>query len=203
MKLHNKNIWFTSDTHYGHKNIVLAETEWRDSLGNKPIESLRDFASVEEMNNLMIENINNAVDKDDYLFHLGDWSFGGVERIAEFRERIQCKNIVLLLGNHDHHIRNNTENVKDLFLEVSDYIELKVTSNNAKSHKLVLCHYPIVSWNKQYYGAMMIHGHQHKKGDERITQVDRMDVGICGSNGFRPYHLNEVIEELNTYKKSQ
>ena len=201
MKLHNKNIWFTSDTHYGHKNIVLGETEWRDSSGNKPINSVRNFEGSDDMNQTIINNINSLVGEDDYLFHLGDWSFGGVENIKKFRDSIKCKNIVLLLGNHDHHIRNNNENVKDLFLDVADYIELKVTNDHhTGSQKFVLCHYPIISWNKQYYGAKMLHGHQHKKGLDIITQDDRMDVGVDGTDGLKPYHLNEVVQKLKDYK---
>ena len=31
--------------------------------------------------------------EDDFLIHLGDWSFGGFDSIKEFRSRINCKNI--------------------------------------------------------------------------------------------------------------
>ncbi len=44
------------------------------------------------------------VKPNDIIYHLGDWSFGGHENIKIFRNRIKCKNIHLILGNHDHHI---------------------------------------------------------------------------------------------------
>ena len=59
------------------------------------------------MNNAIVNSINSVVREDDILIHLGDWSFGGIEQIWEFRKRIQCKNIYLFLGNHDHFIEQN------------------------------------------------------------------------------------------------
>lgn len=96
----NQNIWFTSDTHYSHSNICSATSKWKAS------NLTRKFSSLEEMNNTIINNINNKVGEDDILFHLGDWSFGGLDKIFEFRKQIKCKNIHLILGNHDHHIEN-------------------------------------------------------------------------------------------------
>ena len=39
----------------------------------------------------------------------------------------------------------------------------------------------------------MLHGHQHLKGDVRFGEGRRMDVGMCGSPEFRPYHIDEVL----------
>ena len=61
------------------------------------------------------------------------------------------------------------------------------------SEHLILSHYPIISWEGMRKGTFMIHGHQHLKGDARFGQGRRMDVGICGSPGFRPYHVDEVL----------
>jgi calcineurin-like phosphoesterase family protein len=102
-----QNVWITSDTHYSHKNICRGTTEWRTEDGQIPISQTRDFATIEKMNASIVNNINEVVGQDDILIHLGDWSFGGFEKIREFWDRIICKNIHLVLGNHDHHIENN------------------------------------------------------------------------------------------------
>lgn len=47
--------------------------------------------------------------EDDILFCLGDWSFSGVYNIWNFRKQLNIKNIHLILGNHDSHIRDNKE----------------------------------------------------------------------------------------------
>jgi calcineurin-like phosphoesterase family protein len=196
MKLSTQNIWFTSDTHYSHSNLVRGVTNWRNKEGEIPFEQVRDFDTVGEMNELIVKNINETVDRKDWLIHLGDWSFGGFERIEEFRSQINCQNIVLLLGNHDHHIQRDRGPLKKLFYLVASYEELRVTKSDSDREKFVLCHYPIISWNGMHHGTTMLHGHQHLKGNSRFGQGKRMDVGLCGSEEFRPYHIEEIREIL-------
>lgn len=199
LKLGSGNIWITSDSHYNHAGICRGTTHWRklDADGNKiiPLEAVRDFNSLEEMNELMIQNINDNVKENDILFHMGDWSFGGFESILEFRYRINCKTIHLILGNHDHHIESNKDNVRSYFASVNHYNEVTIPHKSGNI-KLILCHYPIISWNNMRRNSYMIHGHQHLRDDARFGNGKRMDVGMCGSPEFRPYHLDEIVDLL-------
>ena len=96
------NIWFTSDTHFGHKNISsVHESQWKSGY--------RNFNNLHHHNSSIVDNINKYVKEDDILYHLGDWSFGGINNVWEFRKRLVCKNIHLILGNHDHHIEANKQ----------------------------------------------------------------------------------------------
>jgi calcineurin-like phosphoesterase family protein len=192
-----QRLFFTSDTHYGHSNICSATTRWTDA------ESVtRKFSSLDRMNDELVFWINQRVGENDILFHLGDWSFGGFEKIAEFRNRINCKNIHLVLGNHDHHIANNKDNIQDLFASVNHYVELDVRrpSEFAKGRmdkfNFVLMHYPIASWNKMNEGVMHLHGHVHLPPHQRIAEGRAMDVGVDGSR-LEPISLNEVYSLLN------
>lgn len=201
MKIVAKNIWFTSDSHFGHTNICRGVSKWNTGDEEEFIKATRNFPDLETMNEHIVDNINNCVGENDWLIHLGDFSFGGIENIEVFRSQIKCKNIVLILGNHDHHIQNNKENVRKHFTHVAHYEELDVTleaKTGTEKHKFVLCHYPIVSWNNMPRGAFMLHGHQHLKGDARFGEGRRMDVGMCGSPEFRPYHINEVLDVLSS-----
>lgn len=105
------NIWLTSDTHFHHKNIVRGTTTWGSdpTKGDASVNHTRDFDTLEEHDEALIKNINAVVMPDDVLYHLGDWSFGGQEQVWNFRKRIYCKNIHLILGNHDHHIEKNIQ----------------------------------------------------------------------------------------------
>jgi calcineurin-like phosphoesterase family protein len=200
MKIVAKNVWFTSDSHFGHTNICRGVSKWNTGDEEEFNAATRNFPDLETMNEHIVENINNCVGENDWLIHLGDFSFGGIENIEVFRSQIKCKNIVLIIGNHDHHIENNKDNVRKHFRHVAHYEELDVTVENrlgANKHKFVLCHYPIVSWNNMPRGAFMLHGHQHLKGDSRFGEGRRMDVGMCGSPEFRPYHINEVLDILS------
>ena len=58
-----EHLFFTSDTHFDHKNIIR--------YCNRP------FSSIEEMNNFLIKRWNATVGPDDTVFHLGDVTFGG------------------------------------------------------------------------------------------------------------------------------
>jgi calcineurin-like phosphoesterase family protein len=108
----DKKVWVCSDSHYGHKNICRGVTEWRLPDGSIPISQTRNFNTIEQMNETIVNNINSVVGQDDVLIHLGDFSFGGFENIQKFRDRILCKEIHLVLGNHDTHIENNRDNVQ-------------------------------------------------------------------------------------------
>jgi calcineurin-like phosphoesterase family protein len=182
-----QRVYFTSDTHYNHTNICRGTTRWKDAD-----DITRDFKSLGEMNDRIVAGLNATVGENDTLFHLGDWSFGGFESIAEFRSRINCKNIHLILGNHDHHIERNREGIRDLFSSVNQYLELEVN----KDHKFVLMHYPIMSWNRMNDGVIHLHGHVHLPPHRRIGKGRMMDIGVDG-NGLDPISLTKVLTLMN------
>jgi calcineurin-like phosphoesterase family protein len=202
LKLEKKQkLWFTSDTHYGHTNICRGVSKWKDFNGNVPIKQTRDFNTLEDMNDAIVKSINSVVGEDDILFHLGDWSFGGFENIAEFRSRIVCKNIHLILGNHDHHIENNKDNIQRLFSSVNQYLRLQVsvypgTILHVGKVDLVLMHYPIASWHNMNDNVIHLHGHVHLPPNKKLAQGKAMDVGVDG-NGLVPYSLNEITRIMN------
>lgn len=211
----NKQVWFTSDTHFGHTNICLGTSTWENKESK-----CRNFNSLEEMNNHIVANINDCVGENDILIHLGDWSFGGIDNVWNFRKQIKCKNIYLVLGNHDHHIRNNkelpnTEKIlgyvgddiimghkyaQELFITVEHYLEVLIDNT------LFCCmHFPIEEWNdrgnSKIKNSYMVHGHQH--GDNRII-LDRIDVGLDSIfkliGRMRPIRSDEIIQLIKQLK---
>lgn len=187
------DVWVTSDTHYHHRNICRGVTGWRLPDGSIPIDQTRDFPTIEKMNSIIVDNINSVVKQEDILIHLGDWSFGGFDKVREFYDRLVCKNIHLVLGNHDEHIENNKDSIQELFLTVSTYQTLVIGSK-----KFALMHYPISSWNGLNKGVMHLHGHTHLPTEIRFGKGRRIDVGIDGHPSFRPYHiLKEIFPMLD------
>jgi calcineurin-like phosphoesterase family protein len=180
-----QQLYFTSDTHYMHKNICRGTTSWSNADG-----FCRDFDTLDQMNDRIVNGINLVVGQDDILFHLGDWSFGGFERIEEFRNRINCRNIHIILGNHDHHIERDREGIRQLFTSVNQYLELEVKGKDWEQN-YVLMHYPIISWNKMNDGVIHLHGHVHLSADRRIGKGKTMDVGVDG-NGLNPLHTSDI-----------
>jgi calcineurin-like phosphoesterase family protein len=148
------------------------------------------------MNDAIVAGINSVVGADDYLIHLGDWSFGGFESIAEFKKRIICKNVILFLGNHDHHIRNNKEGVQGHFKYVSTYDILDIRRPEGKEtakYQFVCCHFPIASWDGMNKNVPHLHGHVHLPPRLKVHEGQAMDIGVDGNN-LEPYSLNEILK---------
>ena len=199
-----QRLFFVSDSHFSHGNICRPISNWgktdADGVFHVDMRSTRDFKSLDHMNDTIVNNINSMVGENDILFHLGDWSFGGFENIQEFRSRILCKNVHLILGNHDHHIERDKGGVKDLFASVNHYAVLdirKQEKDETKKYSFVVCHFPIASWDNMSAGKMHLHGHVHLSADKKIAEGRAMDVGMDGNN-MMPYSMEEVISLLKS-----
>jgi calcineurin-like phosphoesterase family protein len=162
--------------------------------GDVPEKQTRPFETLDKMNASIVNNINEVVGQDDVLIHFGDWAFSGFDKIQEFHDRLICKNIHLILGNHDHYIDSNKNNIRNLFLSVSWFEQL-----NYMGETIEMCHYPISSWNGLKKGRIMLHGHCHLPNEKKISNGRRMDVGMDGHLEFRPYNLLKEI--MNPMKK--
>lgn len=209
------NIYFTSDTHYHHKNIVKGTTEWSNTGGIHNAQNVRPFDTLEEHDDAIVNNINNTVKENDILYHLGDWSFGGKDQIKIFRDRLKCRHIHLIYGNHDHHIENNRmimDSVKgslgmqSLFKSCKHYAELSIANQ-----RIIVCHFAFRVWNKSHHGSWNLYGHSHgtlsdyekevggAPGQERGIDVYKcMDVGLDTHPEFRPYHFDEIKAIMDT-----
>lgn len=170
-------IYFTSDTHFGHKNII--------KYCNRP------FNSVEQMNEEMIRRWNNIVQPNDEVYHLGDFSMGRGSIPKIWLPKLNGK-IHLIRGNHDPNVEG--------FHSVQDYLELKY---NKKYY--ILFHYPIMSWNRMHNGARHLFGHVHgalTKINGRKTIEDRLSMDV-GSDccDFRPISIEEVEEIMSEHSK--
>jgi calcineurin-like phosphoesterase family protein len=184
-------VFFTSDTHYSHKNICRGVTDWRTQDGEVPVHSTRDFKTIELMNNALVDNINSVVGQDDTLIHLGDFSFGGFDNIGNFLDRLVCKNIHLVLGNHDTHIKYNRDGIQDRFLSVQQYLEVKIND-----YYFVLSHYPLQSWHGLNKGVIHLHGHVHLPENLKFGNGKKMDVGVDG-NDLNPYLIDDIVKIMN------
>jgi len=181
-------IYFTSDTHYQHKNICKGTSSWGKNEEGQGIQNTRDFDTLEKMNYALVKGINDHVKVEDELWHLGDWSFGGFENIRKFREQLNCQNINLVFGNHDHHIENSKENIQEIFKSVQHYKELSI-----HGHKVCLLHYAMRVFNKSHKGAIHLFGHSH---DSLPPLGKSMDVGVDVAfrmfGEYRPFSWIEI-----------
>ena len=71
--------------------------------------------------------------------------------------------------------------------------------------KVVMCHYPMVTWNQKPRGSVMLHGHSHGKLDDYNAQsMDlRFDIGIDGKLARLQFLTLEEIHNAATEKITQ
>ena len=187
------NIWFTSDTHFGHTNIAGPKiSNWSSGY--------RDFNSVHEMNMALVNGINKYVKEDDILYHLGDWSFGGVHNILQFKNLIICKNVHLILGNHDQHIvdkeikyHETSFNPIELFSSVQDVLTLDIGKT-----KLFLSHYSHRVWLGSHKGVIHLYGHSHGSIPDYGKSMDvGVDVAFKKFGEYRPFNIGDITNIMS------
>lgn len=178
-------------THYSHKNICRGVTNWRTQDGQIPISVTRDFETIDEMNSAIVNNFNEVIGPDDTLIMLGDVAFGGFDNIGKFLDRLVCKNIHLIFGNHDHHLERNKDDIQNRFISCQHYLEVNINDSN-----FVLCHYPLQSWNGLNKGVIHLHGHVHLPEHRKFGNGKKMDVGVDG-NGLNPYLIDDIIKIMD------
>jgi calcineurin-like phosphoesterase family protein len=163
-------IYFTSDLHLGHRNII--------KYCNRP------FRDIHEMNKCIIDTINNTVNMDDSLYILGDFAFRGKDPI-EYRNRIICKDIHVVVGNHDR----EKDFKKYLTQEENSYGFSSVQDVKEIIHcnqKIFLSHYPHRSWPASHKGSYHLYGHVHSKLNEEDRNSKRLtlDVGVDNTANY-------------------
>ena len=174
-------IYFISDTHFGHKNII--------KMCNRP------FESIEEMDETLIKNWNNKVNGSDTVYIIGDMFYRS-DNVQQILQRLKGKKR-LIIGNHDGSWMTKLDAAK-YFASIDNYLEVSIDN-----HLVVMCHNPLLTWKHQKK-SYMIHGHIHID-----TQADfwpliavRENLLNAGAdiNGFAPVSLSELIEDNKNFK---
>ena len=168
-----KNIWFTSDQHYGHKNIIR--------FCNRP------FADIDEHDEALIENYNACVQPGDTVYLLGDFCLGA--NPDSIFNRLNG-NKHLILGNHDRE-----KKLKHLpWAWIKRIYELKIDRKTL----IVLCHFAMRRWNKSHHGSIHLYGHSHGSLEDYGKSTD---VGVDAWD-YKPVHLDTILEMMKGRTKT-
>lgn len=184
MRYEKQNIFFISDLHIGHKNVIKFDG--------------RPFADVDEMHLEMIKRWNSVVGDEDIVYYLGDLAFCRDETTKWFIHSIKGK-INFILGNHDKMKDivkfNRWENIHEYGTEIGVLDKDSLESRGSGGYqKIIMSHYPILSWNKSHYGSWMIHGHCHgslMKSNQDYYKRKVIDVG-CNCIDYTPISYEKV-----------
>ncbi len=129
--------YFISDTHFDHANVI--------KYCNRP------FKNVEDMNEVIINNWNSVVGKDDIIYHLGDFAFY-IQDLCETVNRLNGK-IFLIRGNHDR---------KTITYYNNSGLEIIPTQTKLDEYKIILSHRPLMD-DQIPSGYINVHGHIHER----------------------------------------
>lgn len=170
-------LYFTSDLHLGHKNII----KYCD----------RPFSSVEEMDAALINNWNSVVKPTDTVVVVGDFAFATPEGWKDYLSRLNG-DVILIVGNHDY---RHLDKVSHLFKEVHTLWEVPPSKFGVKSGpRVVCCHYAMRIWPNSHRGAYHLYGHSHGT-IEHTSYGKSMDVGVDAHN-FTPVSYYDVDKVL-------
>ena len=178
------NTFFTSDTHFGHANIIKY--------------CKRPFSSVEDMDNALIHNWNAIVRPEDTVYHLGDFAVGGGPA-APYLRRLNGT-IHFCLGNHDKRL---IKTYLDVELELQSYLNSGVESGipylrevTVDKQKIILCHYAMKVWNGSHKGDWQLYGHSHGTLPDDPNALS-CDVGVdCWH--YYPVSMDQLRNKMKT-----
>lgn len=175
-------IFFTSDLHFGHKNILTYTR--RGEV--KPQDICHD--------EWLIDIWNKQVKENDTVYHLGDFSFHGWKRSNEIISRLFGQK-VMIRGNHDG--EKSWKLYKDIKnVRCYDYKEI-----SHEKVKIVLFHFPIEIWHSQHKGAWHLHGHSH--GNFVKPDGFLLDVGIDSAYNILGEHRLFTMQDVCDYMKTR
>lgn len=172
-----EKIWFTSDTHFHHKNVI--------EYCNRP------FGDVREMNETMIKNWNQCVQPSDLVIHLGDFAMGPRELVAPILARLNGRKY-LIRGNHDR----GHNFMKEAGFERTFNSWLQKFGDPREKGEMLhifMQHHPNEARSVNLYGDFHLCGHVH---NEWARKGLMFNVGVDVRN-FTPVSLLELLESRN------
>ena len=166
-------IYYTSDLHFGHKNILKYEP--------------RPWADIEQMDQGLIERWNSKVQNEDTVFILGDLTFykderKNIELVSQLKGHKH-----LIIGNHDYYVKEKYLN--KYFESIQHYKRIQ-----DQGREVILFHYPIFNWDKQQFGSYHLYGHVHSQQELQLRIPNAFNAGVDVNNWY-PVTLDELLKK--------
>lgn len=167
-----EKIYFFSDAHFDHKNII--------KYCNRP------FNSTHEMNQALVENWQKSVGINDTVFFLGDMSYGRDRKPIDYWLGKLAGKISYIRGNHDTDIINRANVINSHYgIKYRDY-------------QFLLMHDP---HRPNGYDGWIIHGDKHNNNlkDYPLINQKNKTVNVCAELlDYSPINLDKIITLIET-----
>lgn len=166
-------IWFTSDTHFFHSNMLKFETG-RNRTGAK-----FPFRDCKEMDMFMFRNWNEKVAVSDKIYHLGDVTFRYDGLFNELMSQLHGQKR-LIIGNHD---RLKNPNLLRWFEKADLW-----TGGKFKHLNFCGSHVPLRE-DQMRKGEFNLHGHVHWN-----SLSSRRHINLCVEvTDYQPVHVETIL----------
>lgn len=172
LEVNENKIFFTSDTHFGHANII--------KYSNRP------YKTADEMDEALIANWNSVVPNDGVVIHAGDVGLTQADKLRKILERLNGI-IILVRGNHEKAALAN----RDRFDSVRDVFSVKVVPDN---QEIFISHYAHRVWNRSHHGVWHLYGHSHGTLADLPDSLS-FDVGVDCTD-YKPLTYSEVKKRM-------
>ncbi len=186
--------FFTADLHLGHEKILDKDF------------SARPFATIKDHDDHIIDRINAHVEPKDELFILGDFCWTGTYRKpGHFRNRIKCRSVHLIWGNHDQaSVANQFSTTQDVLIVKLGTDTSKLPEQPSRPIEAFLSHYAHAFWPSSHHGMLHLYGHCHDAREETLDTLfpgrRSIDVGVDTAKRllgeFRPFSDLWLINHL-------
>lgn len=171
--------YFTSDLHFLHTNIVKHT--------NRGV-----FTSQDTHDRDVIDLWNKQVNKNDIVYHLGDFVFNcrRIEKFKAIKDQLNGQKI-LIRGNHCD---------RDVYKKSGfEWYDLKMFTIREK--QIVMCHYPLAVWQNNHRGSWCLHGHSHGNYTPEFGKI--LDVGLDSAYNILGEHRFFTFEDVQQYMQER
>jgi calcineurin-like phosphoesterase family protein len=171
--------YFTSDTHFGHRNVIAyCKRPFLDG-GGEP--------DLPLMNQELARRWNAVVQPEDTVYHLGDFAMGPRDELPGHRRQLNG-HIVLVRGNHD---RSTSAMRSAGFDEVCNELWLKVDGQDIWMRHIPPTTTQVAQLPRPCH--LILCGHVHEEWRERgIQGVRTINVGVDQWD-FTPQPLETLV----------
>jgi calcineurin-like phosphoesterase family protein len=199
-------IYFWSDLHIGHENVL--------QFDNRP------FRDLDHMHEVLVNNYNSTVPENGICYFLGDIGLGKTDLLKNVISQMHGTKICIL-GNHDKGV--------EAMLKIGFDVVLYGATLQIAGQRVTLSHCPLLgvyredtanmkssvgeeNWHgesrlKQRIfttkdeGQFHLHGHIHSPNGGRSQKILRKqyDVGVA-ANGYKPISISVIESWIAKYR---
>jgi calcineurin-like phosphoesterase family protein len=208
MSNQRKKLFFWSDLHIGHTNVIKFDE--------------RPFKDLDHMHRVLINNYNSTVPDDGICYFLGDAGMGKSDVLSKFMSELNGSTKILILGNHDNNMYSMYDKGFDCVLNACVFYigDKRISMSHCPLPGIfreditdMKGSQPGENWHGEFKNQRFtsqdptvdyhLHGHIHSDGKIKPRQtLNQFDVGVR-ANGYRPVSISTIESWISIREKNE